>query len=89
MERRGVDAVGDDVDVEIVARLIQLERAGLLAPIERTIYEYPLPRWRDVSGSKLRYWDFAIAIFDLLRIYRKYLGVTRFSRSSPGGASPR
>lgn len=76
-------------DVEIVARLIQLARAGGLAPVERTIYEYPLPRWRDVSGSKLRYWDFAVAIFDLLRIYRRYLGGSKLSRPSPGGASPR
>lgn len=60
-------------DVEILARLIQLHyRTGARAPAE-TICEYPLPRWRDISGSKVRGRDFFIAAFDLLRIYLKYL----------------
>lgn len=60
-------------DVEIIARLIQLHhRAGCRSPAE-TICEYPLPRWRDISGSKVRARDFFIAAFDLFRIYLKYL----------------
>jgi glycosyltransferase involved in cell wall biosynthesis len=60
-------------DVEILARLTQLHhRAGARAPAE-TVCEYPLTRWRDVRGSKVRTRDFFIAAFDLLRIYLKYL----------------
>jgi dolichyl-phosphate beta-glucosyltransferase len=40
-------------DVEILARLAQLAREGAIAPLARSALEYPLRRWRDVSGSKL------------------------------------
>ena len=40
-------------DVEILARLAQLARDGAIAPMARSATEYPLGRWRDVSGSKL------------------------------------
>lgn len=60
-------------DVEIIARLVQLHRrAGGRSPAE-TICEYPLLRWRDINGSKVRGRDFLFAAIDLLRIYLKYL----------------
>ena len=40
-------------DVEVLARLAQLARAGAIPPMSRAAVEYPLRRWRDVSGSKL------------------------------------
>ncbi|HEU4577097.1 MAG TPA: glycosyltransferase [Polyangiaceae bacterium] len=40
-------------DVEVLARLAKLARDGTVAPLARSAMEYPLRRWRDVSGSKL------------------------------------
>jgi dolichyl-phosphate beta-glucosyltransferase len=40
-------------DVEILARLAQLARAGTIAPMARSALEVPLRHWRDVRGSKL------------------------------------
>lgn len=59
-------------DVEIIARYRQLgERSGTWAS-GRTIIEYPLEKWSDVAGSKLRERDFLKAALDLLRIGRHY-----------------
>ena len=33
------------------------------------IYEYPLERWQDVNGSRLKTADFVVAAFDLAAIY--------------------
>ncbi len=41
-------------DVELLARLAKLAREGAVAPLARSAMEYPLRRWRDVSGSKLK-----------------------------------
>ena len=41
-------------DVEVLARLAKLAREGTIAPLARSATEYPLRRWRDVSGSKLK-----------------------------------
>ena len=49
-------------DVEILMRLMKRSTASL--------YELPLPVWRDVAGSKLRMTDFVRAIYDLARIRR-------------------
>lgn len=57
-------------DVEILARFIRLKRTEGTTRPEDSLYELPLPAWRDVAGSKLRAKDFVIAVFDLLRIYR-------------------
>lgn len=57
-------------DVEIIARYLREagpERAA------RGIYEFPLMRWVDVAGSKLKATDFLVAFFDVLRIRQAYL----------------
>ena len=41
-------------DVEILARVMK----GSTPPITGSLYELPLPAWRDVAGSKLRLKDF-------------------------------
>lgn len=58
-------------DVEILARFIR-QRGYDMASVERSIYEFPLPVWRDVAGSRVRPRDFFRAFFDVLKIYRRY-----------------
>jgi len=41
--------------------------------VEEAVYEYPLPSWRDVPGSKVRPLDSLRAARDLVRIRRRYL----------------
>ena len=65
-------------DVEIIARAIQQTTGGAKS-IVGMIYEYPLPAWRDVQGSKVKPMDFFRAIYELGAIYWKYL--RRGSRS--------
>jgi dolichyl-phosphate beta-glucosyltransferase len=58
-------------DVEILARyLVQIGSPQLAA---QRIYEYPLHTWEDIAGSKVKVRDFFIALYDLSKIYRKYL----------------
>lgn len=57
-------------DVEIIARLKNLHRAGDLPPVEECLFEYPLYAWHDVHGSKLKMIDFLRAPLDLYRIWR-------------------
>ena len=57
-------------DVEILARLASiygkdLGNAGV-------VVEYPLSRWSDVAGSKVRLSDLPGMAADLLRIFRGY-----------------
>jgi glycosyltransferase involved in cell wall biosynthesis len=59
-------------DVELLARFLWSDPAGSLPDPLRTIYEYPLPVWRDVGGSKLHVSDYPGAATDLLRIYITY-----------------
>jgi dolichyl-phosphate beta-glucosyltransferase len=59
-------------DVEILARYIAFFQ-GNVAYLRHSIYEFPLPRWYDVDGSKVRPGDFFKAAIDLFRIYRTYL----------------
>jgi dolichyl-phosphate beta-glucosyltransferase len=58
-------------DVEIIARLIKLR--GNLASVRNSIYEFPLMRWHDVAGSKVKPTDFVRAILEVFAIWRKYL----------------
>jgi hypothetical protein len=43
-----------------------------LPQAEDIIYEFPLPEWRDVAGSKVKAWDFAKGLCGLARIYWQY-----------------
>lgn len=54
-------------DVELLARL--LASRGGPASSRHYLYEYPLPRWTDVAGSKMRTWHMVQATFDLARIF--------------------
>jgi glycosyltransferase involved in cell wall biosynthesis len=58
-------------DVEIIARFIR-QRKYDMPSVEKSIYEFPLPEWRDVAGSRVRPQDFFRAFFDVLKIYRRY-----------------
>lgn len=65
--------VGWIFDVEIIARLIE-ERGGMQrAQTHRVIHEFPLHQWHDIAGSKVRVSDFFRAVFEIQRIYRRYL----------------
>ena len=59
-------------DVEILARFIALDK-GDVSYLRQSVYEYPLSSWEDVAGSKVGAADFLKALFDIVRIYRKYL----------------
>jgi glycosyltransferase involved in cell wall biosynthesis len=59
-------------DVEIIARYGHLLHRNMNL-LEQIIYEYPLERWRDVGGSKLRPQDFVRAMVDLVRIWNRYI----------------
>lgn len=72
-------------DVEILARYIALNK-GSVSYLRDSIYEFPLPRWHDVAGSKVRPGDFFKGAIDLFRIYRAYL-VKRDVRRSPAAVS--
>jgi glycosyltransferase involved in cell wall biosynthesis len=59
-------------DVEILARYIALHK-GDREYLYHSVYEFPLPRWEDISGSKVHGGDFLQAFLDMERIYRRYL----------------
>ena len=59
-------------DVEMIARYIALP-AGPGQPARRDrIYELAVASWHHVPGSKLRWTDFARAVYELFYIHRKY-----------------
>jgi glycosyltransferase involved in cell wall biosynthesis len=60
-------------DVELLARLIHLRRPTPCPPLQAVIYEFPLERWTEVAGSKLKAPDFFKAFFELIRIWWNYL----------------
>lgn len=55
-------------DVELLSRLQGLRARAGLVPVEEVTYEFPLERWTDVDGSKVRAKDFPLALRDLARI---------------------
>ena len=59
-------------DVELLARFMARHRSDP-ASVRDHIYEYPLPVWTDVAGSKVSPFDFFTAFGELFRIYRRYL----------------
>jgi dolichyl-phosphate beta-glucosyltransferase len=58
-------------DVEIIARFIRQRRYDMES-VQASIYEFPLPEWRDVAGSRVKPGDFVTAFIDVLRIYSRY-----------------
>lgn len=63
-------------DVEIIARYLQ-HYGNEPARLKRVIYEFPLMKWVDVGGSKVRPTDFFTAFVDIWRIRRRYLSGRR------------
>lgn len=59
-------------DVEILARIIAGTSAVHGRPPADVIYEFPLERWDDVAGSRLKALDFAVAAVDLAAIRWQY-----------------
>ncbi|HYZ83522.1 MAG TPA: glycosyltransferase [Bryobacteraceae bacterium] len=58
-------------DVEMIARFLQLEKVN--GPRLRDgMYEFPLHRWVDVAGSKVKPKDFLRATLELFDIWRTY-----------------
>ena len=71
-------------DVELLARFIQIRRASVdKTQLKDCIYEYPLKRWVDVKGSKLRFSDKFRALWGLLKIWWRYFLFSSSSSSSP------
>jgi dolichyl-phosphate beta-glucosyltransferase len=60
-------------DVEILARLIAAAPAAEVDKIRTTVYEYPLEKWEDVHGSRLKARDFLKAGLDLAGIHWRYM----------------
>jgi dolichyl-phosphate beta-glucosyltransferase len=58
-------------DVEIIARFIRQRRYDMDS-VQSSIYEFPLPEWRDVAGSRVRPGDFVKAFLDVVKIYSRY-----------------
>ena len=61
-------------DVELLARYLALPVETGGQPRWRRIYELAVPAWRDEPGSKLRWFDFVRAMFDLVSIWRTRAG---------------
>ncbi len=75
-------------DVEILARLIRARHRSRQPQAQLVLFEFPLHRWRDVAGSKLKASDFLRAPLELLAIYRRYLADIRTDVRA-ASASPR
>jgi glycosyltransferase involved in cell wall biosynthesis len=69
-------------DVEILARLVKPPCAETVGAASQAIYEFPLERWQDVNGSRLKASDFLVAAFDLFKIYWRSRGGRVIPRSS-------
>lgn len=59
-------------DVEMIARFLALHHHDP-EYLCNVIYEYPLPRWQDVDGSKVTPLDFPRAMVELFHIWKSYL----------------
>ena len=77
-------------DVEILARMIASTRTDGERAADEMIYEYPLERWQDVAGSRLKSNDFLVAATDLAAIRWRYLRgrSPRVVRESPQVKQP-
>jgi hypothetical protein len=56
-------------DVDILAKFIILSKSIGEWTVEDSLVEYPLEKWDDIPGSKLKIRDFLRAPFELFRIY--------------------
>ena len=74
-------------DIEILARYVSL-CGNDPARVEHMIYEFPLRKWTDVEGSKVRPKDFFVAFSDVVRIRRKY-GSGRLANSDASAENGR
>ena len=64
---------GWSFDVELIARYQLLAAREPQRPdAETAIFEVPLAAWRDVAGSKVKAFDFFIALYHLMRIRSVY-----------------
>lgn len=74
-------------DVELLARMIATAHgvceSPVDGPVESLIYEYPLERWQDVAGSRLKSHDFFVAATDLAAIRWRYLRSRTSNNSTP------
>jgi hypothetical protein len=61
-------------DVEILARFLLLERIFGGPKIKERFVEYPLERWDDVPGSKLKGRDFFRGAWEILQIAYLFRG---------------
>lgn len=59
-------------DVEILARMIAGVAAAGERAVEEVVYEFPLLKWEDVVGSRLKWRDFLVAGMDLVGIRWRY-----------------
>jgi len=59
-------------DVEMIARWMSTRGDLSVHDPNQCIYEYPLPVWHDVGGSKVRAGHFVKAAIELYRVYRRY-----------------
>lgn len=59
-------------DVELLARLLQLERSRQIQPVAQTVVEIPLRKWTDVRGSKIGLAASLTTTLQLLRIWWRY-----------------
>jgi len=72
-------------DVELLARFLQADSAAERESAVQALYEFPLPEWRDIAGSKVRPADFLKAALELLEIHRTYRrGLARLGRKGTG-----
>lgn len=58
-------------DVEIVTRFLELQ-GGDVEQMKKRLYEYPLPKWTDVEGSKVHASDFLRSFGEVAAIYSQY-----------------
>ncbi len=78
-------------DVEILARMVSAGPWNEDHHAAEVIYEYPLERWQDVAGSRLKPHDFFVAAKDLAVIHWKYSrhgGISRPLREAEPAFEP-
>jgi dolichyl-phosphate beta-glucosyltransferase len=69
-------------DVEILARIVKVTSVMSECAATDVLYEYPLERWHEVRGSRLKSMDFFVAAYDLAVIYWRSRGAEAASLPS-------